>query len=114
MPAAVPLIGALAGYATATELGISTIVGLGALNAGIGLTAGAGIFLGSAAAGLAGFVVSTAINAIGSRAFAPGKSNPGSNLTSDPQARATMINSTVETHKIIYGEAKVSGPVVYT
>lgn len=112
MPAAVPVIAAVAGAAATAEVA-SLGVGVALLNAGIGLSAGAGILAGSVISSLAGFVVSTGINAIGSRAFAP--HHPGSNLasSSEPQSRATMVNSTVETHKIIYGEAKVSGPIVY-
>ncbi len=112
MPAAVPVIAAVAGAAATAEVA-SLGVGVALLNAGIGLSAGAGILAGSVISSLAGFVVSTGISAIGSRAFAP--SHPGSNLasSSEPQSRATMVNSTVETHKIIYGEAKVSGPIVY-
>ncbi len=80
----------------------------------IGATLLGSTLLASAAASFAGFVVASGINAVGSRAFSPHPKS-ASSLT-DPnagQSRATMVNSTVETHKIIYGEAKVSGPIVY-
>lgn len=113
MPPAVPVIAAVAGAAVA-QSALAGVVGVALLNAGIGLTAGAGIFAGTVISSLAGFVVTTAINTIGSRAFAPSTStSPYTNLTNDPQSRAVMVHSPVESHKIIYGEAKVSGPIVY-
>ena len=81
------------------------------------ITTALGISAGTASlivAGTAGFVVSTALNTIGSRAFAPSASTSAySNLTQDPQSQAVMVHSPVETHKVIYGRAKVSGPIVY-
>lgn len=111
MPAAVPVIAAVAGAATASSLAaipLGVMLGGAATGlAGLGLTS-------SLVGSLAGFAVATGINAVGSRAFSPSKGHsPAADLTIDPQSRATMVNSTVETHKIIYGEAKVSGPIVY-
>jgi hypothetical protein len=109
MPAAIPLVAAAAGYA-ASAAGIGeAIFGVTLLNAGLGFSVGGAIAFENS---IAGFLVSTALNAVGSRAFAPHSSQPA-DLNANPQSRATMVNSTVETHKIVYGEAKVSGPVVY-
>jgi hypothetical protein len=112
VPAAVPLIGAVAGFAAADAISaipLGILFGSAATSlAGIGITS-------SIVGGLAGFVVATGISAVGSRMFAPSHNSgisPASDLT-DPQARATMVQSTVETHKIIYGQAKVSGPIVF-
>jgi hypothetical protein len=116
MPVAIPIIAAVAGAATAASVttGVTAFFAYDVAAAGfIGAIGISAATAGAVTAGLAGFVVTTALNSIGSRAFSPGSSNPGSNLTSDPQARATMVHSTVETHKIIYGEAKVSGPIVH-
>ncbi|WP_435007977.1 phage tail protein [Tundrisphaera lichenicola] len=115
MPPAIPVIAAIAGAATAAEVGVGLtaffacdVAAAGAIGA-LGISAATA---GAITAGLAGFAVSTAINAVGSRAFAPG--HPGSSLsTNAPSSRAAMVTSTVETHKVIYGQAKVSGPIVY-
>src|SRR5205807_2366979 len=37
----------------------------------------------------------------------------GAALNSAAQSRAVQVRSSVESHKIIYGQAKVSGPLVY-
>ncbi|WP_029629915.1 ubiquitin-activating E1 FCCH domain-containing protein, partial [Zavarzinella formosa] len=81
MPPAIPLIAAVAGAAASTAIG--------------------GI-LGS----IAGFVVSTAINQIGGRAVSK---KPKSSSLADA-GRDLMLRSSVESHKIVYGRAKVSGP----
>jgi hypothetical protein len=112
MPPAVPLIAAAAGAWGASAVGSGLLAGglfggleAGLINAGIGFSfAGASSFIGSAA----GFVVSTAIDAVGSRLFAQSK----------PQAAAVlkpgiMVRETLETHKIVYGTQKISGPIVF-
>ncbi len=108
MPVAVPLIAAAAGYAAAS--GMAGVIGIGLLNAGIGLTAAEGIFAGTVLSSLGGFVVSTAIDAVGSRLFAPNKSSSAAAAVLQP---GVMVRETLESHKIIYGQAKVSGPIVY-
>ncbi len=115
MPPAIPIIAAVAGAAVSAEVGTvaagffacdvfgASIIG------GLGISAGlAGSIVGAAA----GFIVSTAIDAVGSRAF-------GSNSDSSSPAAAAafkpgiMVREALESHKIIYGQAKVSGPIVY-
>ena len=91
MGGAVKVVAAIAGYAIAGPAG--------------------GLF-GSALLGqAAGFVVSSAINQIGGRAFA--KKPKGQAFTAEASGRAVAIRSPVESHKIIYGTARVSGPLVY-
>ncbi len=85
MPAAVPLIAGLAGAAASSVIG--------------------GGLLGS----IFGLVVSTALGQIGSAAFSKKPKRP--NFTKDAQGYSTMVRSSVESHKIIYGRARISGPV---
>ena len=80
--------------------------------AGYAIAGPAGGFFGSALLGqAAGFVVSAAINQVGGRAFA--KKPKGQAFTAEASGRAVAIRSSVESHKIIYGTARVSGPLVY-
>lgn len=112
MPPAVPLIAAAAGAAATSAITGGLTIALA--TSGAFATFGAAMTAGTVLSSLAGFVVTTGINAVGSRAFSPSRgASPAADLTADPQARATMVKSTVETHKIIYGQAKVSGPIVY-
>jgi Putative phage tail protein len=114
MPPAIPIIAAVAGAAAfeATAGAVTAYLACDAFGASVvgalGISAATG---GTLVAGLAGFAVSSGVSAVGSRAFAPKKAQP--NLNTDPQSRAQMLASTVETHKIIYGRAKVSGPILY-
>ncbi|MCE9566377.1 MAG: hypothetical protein K8U57_30505 [Planctomycetes bacterium] len=87
MPAAVPLVAAVAGY------GASAAIGGGLLGA------------------LGGFVVSSAINQIGGRALT--KKPKNQSTAQDASGRTLVIRSSVESHKIIYGTTRVSGPLVY-
>lgn len=87
MAAVVPVIGAIAGGAAASALG--------------------GGILGS----LAGFVVNTAISQIGGRALSKKPKAPA--FTTEASGRTTVIRSSVESHKVIYGQVKVSGPIVF-
>lgn len=102
MAKAIPLIGALAGAALAGPLG------LGLLNAGIGLSAAQGILAGK----IAGFLVSTAISQVGSRALA--KKPKAQAFAQESSGRSLILRSSVESHKIIYGRARVSGPLAYS
>ncbi|WP_020471456.1 phage tail protein [Zavarzinella formosa] len=116
MPAVIPLVGAIAGAITTAELATATVPFF-AFGAGGGLATALGITAGTASlavAGVAGFVVATAIDTVGAKAFSP-KTAPltSSLLNSAAQSRAVQIRSAVESHKIIYGRAKVSGPLVY-
>ena len=95
MPPAVPLIAAAAGSYIATT-GVAIF--------------GATLAAGSFGASLFGFVVSTAISQLGSRALSKKPKRPS--FSSDAQGLTTMVRSSIESHKIIYGQAKVSGPVV--
>lgn len=85
---AVPLIAAVAGYAIPYAAGLTGL-----------------------AATLGGFLISTAINQIGGNMLSKKPKAP--NFTQEAQGRTEMIRSSVESHKIIYGEARVSGPIVY-
>src|SRR5688572_8196965 len=87
MAPAIPLIAAVAGYATTAAIGAGFL------------------------ASLAGFVVSAAVNQLGSRIF--GKKPKTSAFGSDASGRVVQVRSSVESHKIIYGQARVSGPLVY-
>ncbi|CAN5264278.1 hypothetical protein BH10PLA2_BH10PLA2_00740 [soil metagenome] len=101
MAKAVPLVAMAAGAALAGPLGV------GILNAGIGLTAAQGIFAGQ----LGGFLISTAIGQLAGSALSKKPKAPS--FTQEAQGRALQIRSSVETHKIVYGEARVSGPLVF-
>jgi|GEM_PF-524101 len=106
MPAAIPLVAAVAGAAvTAEGVGFATF-GLSLLNSGVGFS-----FLGATAFAnsIAGFLVSTALSTIGAMAFAPKSEHNNFNK----EARTVMVRSSVESHKIIYGIARVSGPIVF-
>jgi hypothetical protein len=109
MPPAVPLIAAAAGSYIAGSAAIG--IGFTSLGLAAGLSeAGAG-FVGLVAPYIAGFAVSTAIDAVGSRAFASKPAAPNFNTTAI--SHAVMVKSTTESHKIIYGTARVSGPIVF-
>lgn len=116
MPKAIPLVAAGAGLLATGGLGAALLPwgSLGGLTtglAGLGLgftLPGAASFIGTAA----GFVVATAVNAIGSRALAGGaKQDPFSPQAT--QGRSQMVRSSVDSHKIVYGRSKVSGPIVF-
>lgn len=87
MAAVVPLVAVVAGYGASAAIG--------------------GELLGA----LGGFVLSTAISQIGSRALSKKPKSPA--FSSEASGRATVVRSAVESHKIIYGQTKVSGPLVY-
>jgi hypothetical protein len=70
-----------------------------------------GIFGGTLLGMVAGFAVSTAISQIGGRAFAKKPKQPA--FATEAGGRTTVVRSSVESHKVIYGQAKVSGPLVY-
>jgi hypothetical protein len=101
MPVAIPVIAAVAGAAVTAQVGVA-----------IGATLLGSTFLATAVSSLAGFAVTTGLNAVGSRAFAPNNhaSTPESTAI-NLQSNATMVNTTIGTHKIVYGQAKVSGAV---
>lgn len=119
MPAAaIPLVAVGAGFAAKTALA-KTFIPFFATGAGSGLAAALGIKAGTAslfAAGIAGFAVSTALSTVGSRAFAPksggaGASTGGGGSAQEARGRSIMVRSSVESHKIIYGQSRVSGPI---
>jgi hypothetical protein len=55
--------------------------------------------------------VAGALNFIGSRALAQKPKAP--QFTQEASGRSVMIRSSVDSHKIIYGQIKVSGPIVF-
>jgi hypothetical protein len=101
MPPALPLVAAAAGIAASAET--ATLIGATLLGS---------TFLASAAAGAAGFVVATGINAVGSRALGNAASTPAASASA-AAAVSTMVRSSVESHKIIYGQMRASGPIVF-
>jgi hypothetical protein len=110
---AIPIIAAVAGAGAAASIGATALGGaftVGLLNAGIGFSAGGAIAFTGA---LAGFAVSTAVNAIGSRALST-KSNGsiGGGTAQEASGHSIMSRSSVESHKTIYGQTRVSGPIV--
>lgn len=108
MPMAVPLVAAGAGFATASAI---SAIPLGVL-AGSAATGLASLGITSALVGAsAGFVVSTAINQVGARALS--RKPKAQQFTAEASGRTISIRSSVESHKIIYGQARVSGPLVY-
>ena len=110
MPAAIPLVAAAAGaYATTAAVGTIT---LGVLGTGL-FSAGVGIAAGSVLAGLAGFAVTTAINAVGSRLVGSKPKAGGATSAQDARGQSVMVRSSVESHKVVYGETRVSGPIVF-
>lgn len=84
---AIPIVAAVAGAAATSAIG-------------------AGI-LGS----IVGTLVAGAINMVGGRIFAKKPKAPA--FSADAQGRTSVVRSSVESHKVIYGQAKVSGPLVY-
>src|SRR5262245_40054482 len=98
MPAAVPLVGAVAG-AAATSAGL------------FGTTLLGSTLLATAANSFVGLVVSTAINQIGGRALSKKPTPPA--FAQEAQGRSIMIRSSVESHKVIYGQMRVAGPIVH-
>jgi hypothetical protein len=58
-----------------------------------------------------GVVAAPAVNALGSRLLA--KKPKAQQFTQDAAGRTLMIRSSVESHKIIYGRPRVSGPIVF-
>ena len=101
MAKAIPFIGAAAGIALSGPLGVAL------LNSGIGLSAGAGIFAGK----LGGFLVATGVSQLGNKLLA--KKPKSGALQSSAAGRAITFRGSAESHKIIYGLAKVSGPLIF-
>jgi hypothetical protein len=87
MPPAVPLIAAAAGAAASAAIGTGLLASLG------------------------GAVVATGLNFLGSRLLASKPKAPS--FSADAGGRSLVIRSSVESHKVIYGTARVSGPLVY-
>lgn len=87
MPPAVPLVAAVAGAAVTSAVGVGI------------------------AGSIAGALVATAVNSIGSRALTKKPKTQG--FTAEAQGRSIVVRSAVESHKIVYGRAKVSGPLVF-
>lgn len=107
MPAAVPVVAAVAGAAASYGVSTSlTVFAFGSFYTGLG-----GAAFSALAGGLAGFTVSTAINAVGSRALSS-KSKAG-NPAQDARGQSVMVRNSVESHKIVYGQTRVSGAIVF-
>jgi hypothetical protein len=106
MPPAVPVVGALAGAAAGSAAAFG---GFGFATAAFGVLPWSTAAL-AINAGL-GFIVSTAVNQLGSRALS--KKPKAQAFTQEAQGRSIMIRSSVETHKLVYGTARVSGVLVH-
>ncbi len=90
MPAAIPLVAAIAGSAVSSAV-------LGSVTFG-------SLIMGKIVSSGFGFLVSTAINQLGSRAFG---SKP---KTAEVNTGQTLdVMSSVDTHKIIYGKTRIGG-----
>ena len=101
MPPAVPVVAAAVG-SYAAGAGLATVA-FGMLPWSTGA-----LLVNSAI----GFVASSAINALGSRAFSGNKAKTPS-FTQEAQGRSVVLRSSVDTHKIVYGQARLSGPLAY-
>ena len=110
MPVAIPLVAAAAGaYAASATIGAIT---LGVLGTGL-FTAGTGIAVGGLLASAAGFAVTTALNAVGSRALSSGPKGGGAASAQDARGQSFMVRTSVESHKVVYGQSRLSGPIVF-
>lgn len=108
MVAAVPLVAAVAGAGVSTALaGIPLGVLAGSAAGGLASLGVTSALIGSAA----GFVVSSAINMAGG-AFTAKKAKAPS-LSGDANSVQSTSRSSVQSHRIIYGQALVSGVVVF-
>lgn len=88
------------------------VVPLVAAVAGSYATTAIGAALGSTLLGsIGGFIVSSAINQVGGSLL--GKKPKAPSFNADAGGRTQVIRSSVESHKIIYGQVKVSGPLVF-
>lgn len=97
-PAIIPIVGAVAG---------------GIVSSAVGAAIGGGI-IGTIIGSLAGGAVAIGVSYLG--AGNNGKlSNPASSFSSSVQGggRTQMVRQPITAHKIIYGETRVSGPMVY-
>ena len=93
MPVAIPLAAAAAGAAVASSTVVAAALG------------------GAFGAAIAGGVLASAINMLGGAALA--KKPKSQQFTQEASGRTLSIRSSVESHKVIYGTAKVSGPLVF-
>ena len=101
MPQAIPLVATVAG----------------ALTSQFAAAAVGGGLLGSLVGAVAGGIVSVGISFLGSKAF--GKDADKSNLTSSlptdigSGGRTQMVRQPITSRRIVYGETRVSGPIVF-
>lgn len=104
---------------------VQTVASLAAVGVGAVLTGGIGavplgVMFGSAATGLAaigvtssmvgtlaGFLVTTSLNALSQRAFA--NKPKAASFNQEAVGRKDTVRSSIESHKIIYGQARVGG-----
>lgn len=109
MPPAVAVVAAVAGsYVASATVGALTlaVLGTGAFSAGVGIA------VGGVLASAAGFLVTTALNAVGSR-LVSGSSRPGAAAVQDARGQSFMARTPVESHKVVYGRTRLSGPVAF-
>lgn len=97
----IPIVATIAAAVAAPYL--APYLGIGALNAGIGLTAGQGILFGRVAA----FAVTTALSTVLSRAVA--QKPRAASFAEEARGRTESFIGTLESHKIIYGRTRVGG-----
>lgn len=89
MPPAVPIVAAVAAAATTTAV-----------------TAATGLAI---AGSLAGFVVAAGVSILGASLI--NKKPKAPSFSKSATGFSTMVRSSVESHKVVYGEARISGPV---
>lgn len=87
------------------------VIGIVAAVAG---AAASSLVSGAILSAVVGTLVSAAINFVGARLFSPSEPKRPDipSFTTEAQGRSQIIRSSVESHKIIYGQVRVSGPLV--
>jgi hypothetical protein len=108
-PVAIALAAAVAGGLAASAVG-AAVTGAVVLGITVGATGAALI------GGLVGAVVATGVSYAGSALLGlnrPPKASGATAPSSTAQDRRQMVRSTVEPRKVVYGRARVSGPMVY-
>ncbi|MCK6417909.1 MAG: hypothetical protein L6Q57_03095 [Alphaproteobacteria bacterium] len=103
MPAAIPVVGAVAGALVSKAVGVAI---------------GGGI-IGSIVGSIAGGVVSVGVSYLGSKVFGKEPDRPriqsSSLLSADVKGggRTQMVRQPITSHRIVYGNTRVSGPIVF-
>lgn len=106
MPAAVPIVAAVAGA-------VASAGAASALAAGtFGFVLAAGGFASALVSGLAGLVVSFAVSALGGALFGVGK-KAASTAVQPLSGRQQQVREAASPRRVIIGRVKVSGPIIF-